>query len=61
MLECPVDVTEVPGVSQAPLCFKVIHEGSHGCVIIVTQGIKIQLGTFTYQIKIQTCVSMFGG
>lgn len=47
MLECPLDVTEVPRVTQATLCFEVIHECSHGCVVAVTQGIKTQLGTVT--------------
>ena len=56
MLEHPLEVTEVPGVAQAPLCFQVIHECSHGCAIVaVTGGIKAQLGTVTC--KLNHCVS----
>lgn len=47
MLECPLDVTEVPRVTQAPLCFEVIHECSHVYAVTVTQDIKTQLGTVT--------------
>lgn len=61
MLKGPVDVTEDFGVSQVPLHFQVIHEGSYGCVIIVTQGIKIQLATTAYRINLQACVSTFEG
>lgn len=39
MLECPLDVPEVPGFVHVPLCFQVIHESSRGCAI------KTQLGT----------------
>lgn len=52
MLECPLDVTEVPGVTaQAPVCFQVIHECSHVCAVAVTQGIKTQLGFVTCKLK----------
>ena len=52
MLERPLDVTEVPGFTQAPLCFQVIHECSHGCAgVAVTGGIKAQLGTATCKLK----------
>lgn len=54
-LEDPLDVAKVPRVTQTRLCFQVIHERSHGRVIVVTQGIHMQLGTVTWKVKHRLC------
>lgn len=47
-LESPLDITEVSWVSQASVSLQVIHQSCHCSVIVLTDGIEVQL-------RIATC------
>lgn len=53
-LESPLDVTEVSGVSQASVSLQVIHQSRHCSVIVLTDGIEVQL-------RIPTCTGIKTG
>lgn len=49
-LESPLDITEVSWVPQAPVSLQVIHQRSHRRVIVLTDGIEVQLRIATYTV-----------